>query len=118
MIYTNILKEKNFAVIGDTIHENKYAYKIKQKLLKNNYTVYSVGKELTSLNDIQDPIDVIDLCIHPSKGLKLLQENRKPFKYLIIQPGADSPELFAWLHANQISFIQGCILVALQKEKK
>lgn len=118
MIYSGIMNEKNFVVIGDTIHENKYAYKIKHELLKNNYTVYSVGKEFTSLNEIQGPIDVIDLCIHPTKGLKLLQENKKKFKYLLIQPGADDPTLISWLEKNKISYIQGCMLIALNQKKK
>lgn len=72
-----IMALSRFAVLGDTLNPEKYAYKIKHALLEKGYTVYPVGKELASLNDIPDDIDVIDLCIHPTKGLKLLQECKK-----------------------------------------
>lgn len=108
-----IMQQKRFAILGDTLHPEKYAYKIKHQMDASGYTVYSVGKELGSLNDIDGDIDVIDLCIHPVKGLKLLQENRKPFRSIVIQPGADSPELIAWLEEANIPYIHGCLLVGL-----
>ena len=42
-----------FVVIGDTLNEEKYAYKIKHELISSRYKVYSVGKELKSINDIE-----------------------------------------------------------------
>ena len=74
-----IMAQKRFAVLGDTLNPEKYAWQIKHKLLDAGYTVYAVGKELSSLNDIPDNIDIIDLCIHPAKSLQLLQKNKKPF---------------------------------------
>ena len=108
-----IMQQKTFAVLGDTLNPEKYAFKIKAGLLKNGCTVYSVGKELASLNDIPGEIDVIDLCIHPSKGLKLLQENRKSFKTIVIQPGASDEALVAYLKENNLPYIDGCLLVGL-----
>ena len=74
-----IMQMNTFAVVGDTLNPEKYAYKIKEGLLEQGYTVYSVGKELASLNEIPGDLDIIDLCIHPAKGIKLLQECKKPF---------------------------------------
>ncbi len=108
-----IMKQKNFAVLGDTLNPEKYAYKIKQQMLNAGYCVYPVGKELASLNDIAGDIDIIDLCIHPVKGLQLLQENRKPFRCIVIQPGADSPELLAWLEQQHLPYVHGCLLQGL-----
>lgn len=108
-----VMKQRRFAVLGDTLNPEKYAYKIKSGLQKAGYTVYAVGKELSSLNDIPGDIDVIDLCIHPVKGLKLLQENRKPFRCIVIQPGADSPELLQWLQAQKLPYLHGCLLLGL-----
>ena len=108
-----IMQQHRFAVLGDTLNPEKFACKIKTKMQEAGYTVYPVGKELASLNDIDDEIDVIDLCIHPAKGLKLLQENKKPFKCIVIQPGADDPELTAWLEQEKIPYIHGCLLVGL-----
>ena len=108
-----IMQQQTFAVAGDTLNEEKYAYKIKQGLIEHGYTVHAVGKELASFNDIPGDIDIIDLCIHPAKGLKLMQECTKPFKCIVIQPGAESPELLAHLDEKKLPYIQGCVLVGL-----
>ncbi|MDD4844633.1 MAG: CoA-binding protein [Anaerotignum sp.] len=110
----DIMQEDVFAVVGDTLNQEKYAYRIKNELMEHGYKVYSVGKELGSLNDISGNIDVIDLCIHPSKGLKLIKECTKPYKYILIQPGAESPELLEYLEKSHISFFEGCALVGLR----
>ena len=109
-----IMQQHTFAVLGDTLNEEKYAYKIKHALLKKGYTVYAVGKELTSINDIPDDIDIIDLCIHPVKGLKLLQECKTNFKCIVIQPGASDEALLSYLNENNMPYIDGCLLVGLK----
>ena len=113
-----IMDQSRFAVLGDTLNPEKYAYRIKNGLLEAGYTVFSVGKELASLNDIEGDLDIIDLCIHPAKGLKLLQENKKPFKCIVIQPGAESPEILSWLEENGLPYVEGCLLVGLATYKR
>ena len=113
-----IMAQKSFAILGDTLNEEKYACKIKNRMLSAGYTVYPVGKELASLNDIEGELDVIDLCIHPVKGLALLKENKKKFKSLVIQPGASDEELIKWLDDNNVDYIDGCLLVGLSVYKK
>ncbi len=112
-----VMQQKTFAVVGDTLKEEKYAYKIKQGLEENGYTVYGVGTELPSLNDIPDGVDIVDLCIHPAKGLKLLQECQIPYKNIVIQPGASSDELLDYLQEKNIPYIDGCLLVGLKLYK-
>ena len=113
-----IMQQDTFAVLGNTINEEKYAYKIKQGLLEKGYNVYCVGKELQSINDIQDNIDIIDLCIHPVLGLKLLKECKKTFKMIVIQPGASDDELLKYLDDNNIPYMDGCLLVGLKLYSK
>lgn len=108
-----IMEQRVFAVLGDTLNEEKYAYKIKHGLLEHGYTVHAVGKELKSLNDIPGDIDIIDLCINPVKGLALIKECKKPFKCIVIQPGAESEELLAYLNEAGLPYLQGCVLVGL-----
>lgn len=108
-----VMEQKIFAVVGDTLNKDKYAYKIKTQLLEKGFQAYGVGKELVSINDIPEEIDVIDLCIHPVKGLKLIQECTKSFKCILIQPGAESEEILTYLKENNIPYIEGCILVGL-----
>ncbi|WP_027400547.1 CoA-binding protein [Anaerovorax odorimutans] len=112
------MEQKVFAVVGDTLNEEKYAYKIKKQMQDANYKVYSVGKELKSINDIpEDDIDVIDLCINPVKGLNLMKECNKKFKNVVIQPGAESEELLDYLKQNEIPYIESCLLVGLSLYK-
>ena len=109
-----IMQMNTFAVVGDTLNPEKYAYKIKEGLLEQGYTVHSVGKELQSLNEIPGDLDIIDLCIRPEEGLRLLQENQKPCKCVVLQPGAESPELIAWLEEHQVPYVQNCLLVGME----
>ncbi|MEG0156080.1 MAG: CoA-binding protein [Anaerovoracaceae bacterium] len=114
-----IMEEKVFAVVGDTLNEEKFAYKIKKEMRAQDYIVYGVGKELASINDIPEEIDIIDLCIHPAKGLALIKDCKKSFKCIVIQPGAESQELLAYLKEKQLPYIESCLLVGLKlKETK
>lgn len=109
-----IMNQQVFAVVGDTLNPEKFAAKIKTGLLEQGYTVHAVGKELSSLNDIPGELDIVDLCIRADRGLALLQESRKTAKCVVIQPGAESPELLAWLEQQQIPHLQGCLLVGMR----
>lgn len=109
-----IMRQHVFAVVGNTLEPGKYAYRIKQGLMEKGYTVYAVGKELSSLNDVPEEIDVIDLCIHPAKGLELMRECKKTFKCIVLQPGAESEELEAFLREKQMPYINGCVLIGLR----
>lgn len=108
-----IMRQQTFAVVGDTLNEEKYACKIKNGLRAKGYTAYGVGKELASINDVPGEIDVIDLCIHPAKGIGLIRELRKPFKCIVIQPGAESGEIERYLDEHRMPYIHGCLLVGL-----
>ena len=113
MTLKEVMCQQNFAVVGDTLNEEKYAYRIKQGLSEHSYTVFCVGKELSSLNDIAEEIDIIDLCTNSTAGLELIRDCKKPFKCIVIQPGAESPELINYLRENELPFIEGCLLVGL-----
>ncbi len=108
-----IMAQSVFAVAGDTLNPEKYAYKIKEGLLSHGYKVHAVGKELASFNDVPEEIDIIDLCINPVKGLQLLKDCKKSFKCIVIQPGAESGELLAYLEEQNLPYIEGCVLVGL-----
>ena len=113
-----IMEQKVFAVIGNTLDKEKYAYKIKNAMLEHGYTVYAVGKELASINDVPEELDIIDLCINPVKGLALIKECKKSFKCIVIQPGAESPELLSYLDERRLPYIQGCLLVGISRFKR
>lgn len=118
MTLEQIMQLQNFVVVGNTLSEEKYAYKIKQGLIKAGYTVSCVGKELASINDVDFEIDVLDLCINPNLGLKLLQENRQKIKVVVLQPGASSEEIVHFLEKNNIDYLEGCLLLGLKLYQK
>ena len=112
------MTQRVFVVVGNTLNPEKYAYIIKHRLLAQGYTVYCVGKELASINDVPEAIDVIDLCINHHKGIRLLKECTKSFKTMIIQPGAESNEIFRHLDENNLPYMEACILVGLSLYKR
>ncbi|MBQ8292269.1 MAG: CoA-binding protein [Bacilli bacterium] len=118
MMLDKVMKLDNFVVVGNTLVEDKYAYKIKQGLVEAGYKVACVGKELSSINDVDFEIDVLDLCINPHVGINLLKENKKKIKTVVIQPGAESEEIIDFLKTNQIDYLEGCLLVGLKLYKK
>lgn len=118
MTLKEIMSYNSFVVVGDTIRDGKYAKKIKEKLLLNGYKVYPVFKELKSINDIEDEIDIIDLCINPVLGLNFIKECEKKYKCVLIQPGAESEELINYLKDNNIDYLEGCALVGLSLYKR
>ncbi len=111
----DIMDLKNFVVVGDTLNQEKYAYRIKSGLIKNGYSVECVGKELASINDVEIEVEVLVMCIHPAKGIKLLEENTKPIKTVVLQPGAGSEEIITFLKSNNYDYIADCVLVGLQQ---
>ena len=113
-----IMNQNNFVIVGDTLNPDKYAYKIKHQMMDHDYHVECVGKELKSINDVSSDIDIIDLCINPIAGLRLLQENTKPFKCIVIQPGAQSDDIIAYLKDHNYDYIEGCLLLGLSLYKK
>ena len=44
MEFRDVMKLNNFVVLGNTIAEDKYAFKIKQGLINRGYNVACVGK--------------------------------------------------------------------------
>lgn len=114
MKLAQVMEQKSFIIVGDTLNEEKYAAKIKRAMLEQGYQVQCVGKELPLPNNVIGEIDVVDLCIRADWGLELLQNCEKHFKSIVIQPGASSEELIQYLQDHQIPYIDGCLLLGLK----
>ena len=114
MTVEQLLEKRVFVVAGDTVNEEKYAFKIKKALADSGYAVYAVAKELGTLDDVPESFDVLDLCINPVRGLELLKACNKTIPAVIIQPGAGSAEIEDYLMNKGIPFINGCVLRGLK----
>jgi predicted CoA-binding protein len=123
MLGEEMMEFKNWAVVGDVLNEEKYAYKIVNRLNKGNYNVYKVNPRSKSdlvyhsLGEVPEKIDVIDLVIHPKVGINVIKEAKElGIDKVLIQPGAESEEILEFCKENGIHAHQGCVLVELEKK--
>ncbi|MCM1992602.1 CoA-binding protein [Oceanirhabdus seepicola] len=117
----DFMKFKNWAVAGDVMNEQKYAHKILTALKSNGFQVEGVHpKEAhesvhNSILNIEQNIDVLDLCINPKSGINIVKEaNKKGIDKILIQPGAESNEILDYCRDNNMTAVQGCALVELR----
>lgn len=118
------LKYKNWVVVGDVLNRLKYAYKILSSLKEAGFNVVGVNPSVKNeeaykcLSDIPYKIEVLNLCINPDKGIKILQEALElKIDKILIQPGAENSEILDFCSVNGIQAIEGCTLVELRKSK-
>lgn len=116
------LDYKNWIVVGDVLNPLKYAYKILDSLKKAGFNVVGVNPSVENegvynkLSDIPYKVEVLDLCINPHKGIKILKEAHElKIDKVLIQPGAGSPEIIQFCKSNGIKAIEGCALIELSK---
>ncbi|MGL4792027.1 MAG: CoA-binding protein [Anaerotignaceae bacterium] len=114
MELSQVMEQKTFLVVGDTENKEKFAYKIKTGLEEKGFTVFDTDKNFSNLENLPENIDILDLCINAGKGLQFMQNNKKNFKCIVIQPGAESEQLKSYLKSNGYTFIESCLLVGMK----
>ncbi|WP_163193819.1 CoA-binding protein [Clostridium thermarum] len=119
---SEFMKFKDWAVAGDVLNNQKYAYKIKMSLEDAGFNVSGIKPGVSakgvyqSLKEVPHPIDVLDLCINPRDGIKVVKEAKElGIDKILIQPGAESTEILEYCKENGINAIEGCALVELTK---
>ncbi len=107
-----ILKKDNIniVILGNTLDQEKYAFKIKQELINYNIIPKCVDKEIKNINEINNEIDLLILCMNPNKEKLILDSCKLKINNVLIQPGAESEEIINFLVHNKIDYINGCIL--------
>ena len=115
-----LIKEKNWAVIGDVTNESKYAYKILNKFKEKGYTVSGVhpkGGEgvYKTIKEVPYKIDAIDLCINSKVGIEYIKEAKSlGINNVLVQPGAESKEILTYCKEKGMNIIENCALVQLR----
>jgi len=119
---SDFLDYKDWVVVGDVLNHLKYAYKILNSLKEAGFNVVGLNPSVkneeayNSLGDIPYKIEVLNLCINPIKGIKILQEAHElKIDKVLIQPGAESSDILNFCRENGIQAIEGCTLVELRK---
>ena len=121
---TKLLDEPNvsIAVIGATDNSSKYGHVIYRDLKQKGFTVYPVNPQRTSVDgdpafpnvgDIPGKPTIVNFVVPPSTTLKILQQCLDlALMNVWIQPGAESPEVIAFLQQNSFNYIaNACIMV-------
>ncbi|MDV3428004.1 MAG: CoA-binding protein [Bacillota bacterium] len=121
----DFLKYKNWVVIGDVTNSSKYAYSILNALKEHGLNASGLhpkdesGLIYKSLKEVPYSIEVIDLCINPKYGMEFIKEAKSMgINNILIQPGAESPEIIRFAEENKMNAIEGCALTALSDFKK
>lgn len=109
------MKMKNWAVIGATNKKDKFGYKIYKRLKEYGYNAFAVNPNVekidgdkcyNNLNAIEEVIDVVDLVVNASIGIKVMKEIKaNNIKYVWLQPGARSQEIREYAENNNINLI-------------
>ena len=93
----NLLKYKNWVVVGDVANPAKYANKILNRFTNQGYNVTGVNPRgnvdevYKSLSDVPYKIEALDLCINPVAGLEIVKEAKSlGIKHILIQPEVGS----------------------------
>jgi hypothetical protein len=122
---TKLLDEPDvsIAVIGATDNSSKYGHVIYRDLKRKGFTVYPVNPQRTSVDgdpafpnvgDIPGKPTIVNFVVPPSTTLKILQQCLDlDLMNVWVQPGAESPEVIAFLQQNSFNYIaDACIMVA------
>ena len=119
-----MLEMKKWAVVGATIDETKYGYKIYKKLKNHGYDVYpispkyyeiDVDKAYKNLEDLPEKPDVVNFVVNPQIGLSIVEQcSNLGIKNIWLQPGTVSDDLLSLAEEKDINAIQACVLVALR----
>lgn len=122
---TKLLDEPDvsIAVIGATDNSSKYGHVIYRDLKRKGFTVYPVNPQRTSVDgdpafpnvgDIPGKPTIVNFVVPPSTTLNVLQHCLDlDLMNVWVQPGAESPEVIAFLQQNSFNYIaDACIMVA------
>ena len=115
-----LLNYKDWVVVGDVLNTSKYASRIKAALKGADFNVVGVNPRDTTetiykaLKDVPYKIEVVDLCINPITGLKIVEEAAElGIDKVLIHPGAESQDIINFCKEKGITAIEGCALVEL-----
>ena len=98
MIKEEMLRLKNWAIVGATPKKDRFGYKIWKQMQEKGYTVYGVNPNYTSiddipvyatLSDIGKPVDAIDMIIGAKHVPAVLEEAQAlGIRNIFFQPGS------------------------------
>jgi len=117
--------ETSVAIIGASSRREKFANKAVRAFTDVGYTVYAVHPKedeveglpvYRSVADIPDSVAVASLYVSPKVGITMLAGfKEKGIQAVYVNPGADSPELFAEGQKLGLEMRAACSILAIGK---
>lgn len=118
-----MVKLKNWAVVGARDDNTKFGYKIPMRMLNHDYNVFMVNPKLSeiegkkvykSLSDIEEKIDVIDMVVNPQAAIEILDEAKSlGIKNIFFQPGTFDEKTLSHAKELGLNYVTGCIYAIL-----
>lgn len=113
----------NVIVLGASPKPERYAFMAQQMLMDHGHQPIPVSPKggeilgvpvLGSLSEVDGPVDALTLYVGPGRQAELIQPiiDAKP-GVVIINPGAENPDLTDALDAAGIRHVEACSLVLL-----
>ena len=120
----NLLGEwsTDIAVVGASDNPSKYGSVIYRDLKRKGFTVYPVNsnrshvdgdRTFPALGDLPGKPTIVNLVVPPKVTLEILRQCLAlGLKNVWLQPGAESPEVLAFLQPNDFNYLAStCIMV-------
>ena len=110
------------AVVGATDNPHKYGNTIYRDLKRKGFTVYAVNAHrptvdgdpaYPSVADLPAPPTIVNIVVPPPVTMRVLAECRTlGYMNVWVQPGAESPEVLAYLQDGGFNYLaNACIMV-------
>ena len=117
---------KTIAVVGASSDRRKYSNKALRAFTVEGHRVIPINPNerevegtatYASVLDVLEPIDMATVYVRPEVGLRLLPEfEQKQVGEIWINPGADSPELFADAKRRKLNVIFACSIIGVGQD--
>ena len=129
-IKKTMLESKNWAIYGATPDKNKFGYKIPTRMKNHGYNIFGINPKYkgetvndveiySSLDEISEKIDCIDIVVNPKIAMMVIDEAVKNgIKYLWFQPGTWDDEVIKKALDNNLNIVYGhCVYAILGTEE-
>jgi hypothetical protein len=115
--------DTSIAIVGATDDPAKYGSVIYRDLKHKGFEVYAVNPNrdtvdgdpaYRSLSDLPVKPTIVNIVVPPKATLAVLEKAKElGYRNVWVQPGAESPEVMAYLTASDFNYLaNACIMVA------
>ncbi len=128
IVKEEMLKKDNWAVVGVSEKKDRWGYKIWKKLKEHNYKAYGVSpnyeelegeKIYSSVTEIPEKIDVLDMVVSPKIAMNILDEAKAAdIEYIFFQPGTYNDRVIEKAESLGLKYlVEDCIYAILRSKE-